>query len=343
VREVDLVAARCLTQGAVGRKVLQTSCRLARNVSVRPYCVLYCAEQNKLCFSPNDFINPLHPSALPLTTLWRIGYFLHIVNQIISNLHRTQTNTLTGIWNREHIIRSDAAALWDATQCRLVISLLTLWWTIVCQSSEHNSTVEMKAAVFLETSVLSYQTARRHITQYVNFHEPCQENCHILRSVRILYMCTNIRLRKRGQYHRQSIFQLQYLFIYLFASLNSFEMSSGNYWKQTSSTQAHLISTFWYDIYNFKTLPLPKHPCYLESADMPLNISCWFQFRWDIYSPTTCMSLKQRFPHELHQIKLHVVLCYYTIWPAFYLSHEIQYPRFSRQNIILDEQALLIF
>jgi hypothetical protein len=54
------------------------------------------------------------------------------------------------------------------------------------------------------------------------------------------------------------------------------------------------------------------------------------------------MSLKQRFPHELHQIKFHAVLCYY-IWPAFYLSHEIQYPRFSRQNIILGEQALLIF
>jgi hypothetical protein len=33
----------------------------------------------------------------------------------------------------------------------------------------------MQAAVFLETLAMSYQAARRHIAQHVNFHEPCQE------------------------------------------------------------------------------------------------------------------------------------------------------------------------
>jgi hypothetical protein len=34
----------------------------------------------------------------------------------------------------------------------------------------------MQAALLLETLVMRYQPARRHIIQYVNFHEPCQEN-----------------------------------------------------------------------------------------------------------------------------------------------------------------------
>ena len=55
-------------------------------------------------------------------------------------------------------------------------SLSMFRWKILSQSSEHNSTVKMQAAVFLETLVMSYQAARRHTTQYVNFHEPCQEN-----------------------------------------------------------------------------------------------------------------------------------------------------------------------
>jgi hypothetical protein len=55
-------------------------------------------------------------------------------------------------------------------------SLSMFRWKILSQSSEHNSTVRMQAAVFLGTLVMNYQAARRHITQYVNFREPCQEN-----------------------------------------------------------------------------------------------------------------------------------------------------------------------
>jgi len=136
------------------------------------------------------------------------------------------------------------------------------------QSSEHKSTVRMQAAVLLETLVMRYQPARSHIIQFVNFHEPCQKENVKFYAVFGCYKCLLT-------YALESV-AMSYAFcsliIYLFVSLISFETLSGNHWKQTSPTQAHLISKFRYDSYSFRALPLPKPPCCLESAHMPYNI-----------------------------------------------------------------------
>jgi hypothetical protein len=44
-------------------------CRLARNTLVLPYYAACCAKHKELYRSSNGFINPIHPSTLPLRTL----------------------------------------------------------------------------------------------------------------------------------------------------------------------------------------------------------------------------------------------------------------------------------
>lgn len=146
-------------------------------------------------------------------------------------------------------------------------SLSMFRWKILSQSSEHKFTVRIQAAVLLETFVMRYQPARCHIIQYVNFHEPCQENVKFY-AVFGYYKCL-------FTYALESVVMscaFYSLIICLLVPLISFEMSSGNHRKQTSPTQAHLISKFWYDSYSFTALPLPNPPCCPESARMPYNI-----------------------------------------------------------------------